>query len=668
MNSVSIYICIIVVLFGCRDLPSVDTINELDPFSLGYRPLEPTINSLDTFSSEEYLRLEWNYDRSKLDGITGFEVYVSLSDTNSFELRKKISKTDRIRYTYDEAYNPEVFNYLFKVRAYFEQLDGVAYSDFVSIEFSENIPQAYSQVRRHPFIQDPAYEIIVSVVSDEEIGVEVFLETEGASLASIYTTESSPALFNHPLDVSSNSTKFYYKLFNDFSESKLIPFNEDYTNQSFNKRLEIASINASSLEMTINRGDSLLLMAERDTLYYDSYDLTITNSNGEIFLDEQNLLFNSPLQVENLNTSHSYTTTLRGRRGSYSSNPKAQKFILMKRIQDINRFDIFYHGLNDILIDVDTVSGLFYAASNTSIEDILINTSTEDYRFYSYPNFPNKRIGKFPPQNYDFNSEIYFADSKASIKGWEITSLRLNYIIEESLVTSQTFQIFDFEFHSDQSLIYMAVDNAVSSALRIFLYNFQTESHEALFEIENIYPHSARILYDKNENRIFVFFREPASDFVHFIVYDLDIGSKSPKFETRLSGNSYDIKFSNHESSIYVFDDEKYIIVNIDTESDPEFLYDTRTSSSSDRIDVSPAYNSSEVCFSYRSLSQFGATQYSIECRLNDEIQPIVYYKSNEENDSELLRTYLNHDATKLYLLFAREFAILKFKEEWALY
>ncbi|RNC79674.1 MAG: hypothetical protein ED557_14225 [Balneola sp.] len=668
MKSFGLYIAMIVILFGCRELPSVDKINELDPFSPEYNPIAPTLLPPVFDPSFDVIRITWEQERDELEGIIGYEVYVSTSDTNSFELRERIPTTNSTEYMFEEDFNSEVFTYLFRVRAYFEQLDGTVYSDFASTEYLGNLPQVFSQVWRHPFAAVPQYKIDISVIDPRDLSIEVFLETLDSPPTSIYTTEFSPFSYVniwYPLDVNADSTKLYYKLFTDSFESGLIPFNQDDILADLSKALDLVSLSTSSIELNLTDADTTWdLNFQKTTTIYDNYELTVTRSNEEVVFSNENLLFENPVVLQGLNSYESYFTSFRGKRGVYTSNQRNRSFRVTQQIDKQTSFDINYPGADGILVDIDTTNSLYFASSTTSPYNILIDPSNGEYEVSSYSTSSTKRIGKFPPFNLDFNSSLYIADSDLSIVGWEIENLLMTSKNEGGVVPTFSMLATDFDFYDDHSIIYLSRYGSNTQNLYITVYNFETESHDYLFGIENVEGRTARILYNESKHQVFVFFRDlNGNGNLEYVVYD--IGSNTISNTYRLRDNNgrdlfvdeqFNIKVGENGAKIHLYDFQIHVII------EANFPFDHNQFDSITRIDNTAASESSEFCVARGSQSQSN-NNFSITCYSGEDQQQYLEYF--EQVDDRLLAIDLNADASIMYLLFSGELRTFNFKKEW---
>lgn len=682
----------LMVVSGCKKAPTFSMDNEHDPESDLYQIATP-FNLQVQFGKDEYsgsadvLKVSWDYPQSE-KYLTGFEIFRSDTDTTGFEEIAFVSKGsnrnsnngETFTYLYIDRIEYNNVNVWYKIRAVYEQTDGIIYAESEPYSYSANELEVYAKIQ--PFHSDPfvSFEWHYSNMPDE-VKIEFFSRSnpdtdfilEHTEILDLKATE-------FPLDVNQPAeTEYFYKLVLNDIQSDFKPISTSIIRPALILlNTSVFAENQAELHIGIEEDSSVV---HTNNPFIQNYNLEVfyaskNDSSQYLHFQDFDGAFSAPyvtLAVPNLNKENIYRSKLHGYNGNYrtrvSTNTLFHDMHLIgsSSINDYQSAIIFpngsfNHSNSHFIFSSDGNTPVIANAIELKLETRLISTSRNDIRvaFWNYIGYENAIVSS------SSNGQVSVWSGPTSHNSIQHIP---NYTGNSS--NAEKFYPVDFDVVSNKELViaYGDVDQEKRTVDNYYvtLWNAQENTHETVFHVGPNNFHSNQFKVAFNKNTIAILFAYNQSEVKLITINKDDFSVKRQTFFSQQmdAWDPLDIHFSNNGKELILSSPDVLLQVRVDNHEIISSISDVH--SRFDWYNIRGFATAKDIAFTC-----YGGDYWYHSFPFYSQIKCASDYLHEADILDISMEGYLNglimtNNGTKLAAIFSEKIILYTFENDWVL-
>tara|TARA_R100000908_G_scaffold59878_1_gene36756 strand:+ start:7524 stop:9560 length:2037 start_codon:yes stop_codon:yes gene_type:complete len=668
-------------VFGCKNSPTFNADNELDPWSEHYF-LEAPSNIQVELGSEyvnsiEVLKVKWNYPDSELY-VDKFKIFRSDTDTSDFREIGQIPKSLwNSRYQYIDNIDYNGVNVWYKIQAIIEGKEGINYSESKPVSYSASEVEISASIQ--PFVTNPTVKLEWQYSElNDNVKIEIYSNTN----------ENSNFELEHSADISDNSTSFsldinqpveteyFYKLVYNEIQSDHKPIPATIFHPSFDiLNSSVFSENEGKLHIALSQDSSRFVQGNFSIDNYEVEILYAPNNDTSRFypLQEINATFIPPYVVEpinNLQQENMYLFRLTGSRGNYKTIPSSKLLSHKLHVTNTSSFDA---ETNEIYFPTGSFnsSNSHFIFSSDGKRPIIVDV--QNTRASSLPQVQLKDLTSDFGDYKDAKDAIVTSSSSGYILVWDPDSREIvetipNYRTEVS--SSVVYRPVDFGVISEEELLiaYGDVDYQTGRVNNYYvtIWNNKTETHNLIYQVneESMHSYGFNVAYYDNTILIFYAYESYKVKLIAINKDDLSIQNQSSFTQEIDAGSEYqNVYFSNFGKRALLYTEDEAVQVQLNNHEVISSFRDVHS-----RFDwwgikgFATAKDYSLTCYGGDYWYHSSPFYSQIKCSSN-----LLHEANILEIDVEgsLFGLILSDDGTKLAAVFQGKIIIYTFEKDW---
>ena len=665
-----VLISLLVLSITCSEVPNDSFENPNDPLFEGYK-LDPVNNLRARFvgkiETAETIELTWNIPQNRIGGVSGFNVYRSLSDSSKFELFRTVNYEDARFFKITHPTITDVYNYLYKVSPFFVNESDTLIVDSPLYSILEVNPSIFATAAVFPFKNSPFIEftfVNIQPTFYNESTVTIYFknnENDFEQFASFALSENQAPI---PVDVDLYIPEFYYKLNNNSYSSILKPISEILIDEYAEFTTSIDSTLSDKIYITF-AAISEIFDDESDSTHHkliasDTRTKTIILTENSKTLSNvvvsETSDFSEPFIYPNANADSEYRMHGNIQNGIYTSD---EFFIYLyhdfKKSDEINgNFD--FDGRSQVETSFHpTQPFVFLASASTNSTPVLLNYETGNSFEVPIQNDRYRINGKFEYNPETQQYELITAGKDASMQRWKINSNSVQKL-NDYQSNQENYKIIDFDA-SDSEQYYILSHNFTANIASIASFIPDEGLYPDAKTINCISSNSVKVFHSPSFEKVYVSFYNTCTNLYNLRVYEEANLEFIEEFSLEISDAFFNTEYGEDQHKIVIYDSEYVFFIDLEN-LEVEYGLQLARSDSFKAVNINKSGR--EACYSI--LDERNSSRINCVTGTNF-FAARNYYSINSSR--ELVFSSLNETGDKLLVLYNDGYQLINFADTW---